>query len=174
MDGVLTYTNNISIFWKGDVNMSHSPSQSGSGQINMSVNPVTMSMSLNSSASVSDVKASIISELIEDELSLTVQLDQAQSAVGVQFMVHYDNSLLSYKETKFTSVGSSTNFASDKGDYISLGSLITDGNSSLDNSTKYVLKFKTKSKMTNTLGLISVYPVDAVTKNGSQIKISIL
>jgi hypothetical protein len=174
MDGVLTYTNNISIFWKGDVNMSHSPSQSGSGQINMSVNPVTMSMSLNSSTSASDVKASIISELIEDELSLTVQLDQAQSAVGVQFMVHYDNSLLSYKETKFTSVGSSTNFASDRGDYISLGSLITDGNSSLDNSTKYVLKFKTKSKMTNTLGLISVYPVDAVTKNGSQIKINIL
>jgi hypothetical protein len=71
-------------------------------------------------------------------------------------------------------VGSSTNFASDRGDYISLGSLITDGNSSLDNSTKYVLKFKTKSKMTNTLGLISVYPVDAVTKNGSQIKINIL
>jgi len=172
IDGVLTYTNNISVFWKGDVNMSHSPSQSGSGQINMSVNPGVKSMSLSTSAP-SDIKASIISELVEDELSLTVQLDQAQNAVGVQFMIHYDNSMLSYREARFTVVGSSTNFASDKGNYVSLGSLITDGNSSLDNSTKYVLKFKTKSKMKNTLGLISVYPVDAVTKDGSQIKISI-
>jgi hypothetical protein len=173
MDGVLTYTNNISVFWKGDVNMSHSPSQAGSGQINMSTNSGMTVKSMSLSTSSSDVKASIISELIKDELVLTVQLDQAQAVVGVQFMIHYDNSMISYKETQFVAAGSSTNFASDKGDYVSLGSLITDGNSSLGNSIKYVLKFKTKSKTTNTLGLISVYPVDAVDKAGSQIKINI-
>jgi hypothetical protein len=173
MDGVLTYTNNVSVFWKGDVNMSHSPSQAGSGQINMSTNSEMTVKSMSLSTSSSDVKASIISELIKDELVLTVQLDQAQSAVGVQFMIHYDNSMISYAETQFVAAGSSTNFASDKGDYVSLGSLITDGNSSLGNSIKYVLKFKTKSKTTNTLGLISVYPIDAVDKAGSQIKINI-
>jgi hypothetical protein len=172
--GVLTYTNNISVFWKGDVNMSHSPAQSTPGMINMSVNPgmITKTMSLGSSSS--DVKATIISELVKDELVFTVQLDPAgQSVVGVQFMIHYDNSMISYKGAEFIASGSPTNFAVNRGDYVSLGSLITDGNSTLDNSTKYVLKFATKAKMTNTLGLISVQPIDAVTKSGTQIKINI-
>jgi hypothetical protein len=172
--GVLTYTNNISVFWKGDVNMSHSPAQSTSGMINMSVNPgmITKTMSLGSSSS--DVKATIISELVKDELIFTVQLDPAgQNVVGVQFMIHYDNSMISYKGAEFIASGSPTNFAVNRGDYVSLGSLITDGNSTLDNSTKYVLKFATRAKMTNTLGLISVQPIDAVTKSGTQIKINI-
>ena len=88
-------------------------------------------------------------------------------------MIHYDNSMISYKEAEFVASGSPTNFAVNRGDYVSLGSLITDGNSMLDNSTKYVLKFATKAKMTNTLGLISVQPIDAVTKSGTQIKINI-
>jgi hypothetical protein len=171
VSGVLTYTNNISVFWKGDVNMSHSPAQSTPGLINMSVNSGMKTMSVGSP---SDVKAVINSELVRDELTLTIDVDPGQNVAGVQFMIYYDNSMLSYKNTEFTTAGSPTNFAVNKGDYVSLGSLITDGNSSLSNPTKYVLKFATKSKMTNTLGLISVLPVDAVTKSGSQIKINIL
>lgn len=170
--GVLTYTNNIAVFWKGDVNMSHSPQQSVSGQINMSVNSEMKNMSLSTGPSY--VKATIISKLVENELTLTVQLDpMGQSLVGAQFMVYYDNSMLTYKNAEFVTVGSSTNFAVDKKDYVSLGSLITDGNSTLENSTKYVLKFSTKSKLTNSLGLISLLPIDAVKKNGAQIKINI-
>jgi hypothetical protein len=171
VSGVLTYTNNISVFWKGDVNMSHSPAQSTPGLINMSVNSGMKTMSVGSP---SDVKAVINSELVREELTLTIDVDPGQNVAGVQFMIYYDNSMLSYKNTEFTTAGSPTNFAVNKGDYVSLGSLITDGNSSLSNPTKYVLKFATKSKMTNTLGLISVLPVDAVTKSGSQIKINIL
>ena len=62
----------------------------------------------------------------------------------------------------------------DKGNYINLGSLITDGSTILDNTTEYKIIFTPLNKLDNVLGLISVYITDAVNRAGNQLKIKII
>ena len=63
-----------------------------------------------------------------------------------------------------------TNYGTDRGDYIRLGSLITDGGV-LDNTTEYRISFSPKTKLDNILGLISVGLTDAVNKSGKTLKV---
>ncbi len=58
----------------------------------------------------------------------------------------------------------------EQGDYINLGSLITDGGT-LDNTTEYKISFTSKQKLDNILGLISIGTTDAVNLSGKTLKI---
>jgi len=163
--GKTTDTFNISATWKGDVNLSHSAT------------PVVNAVASNSVRSFStpmlnEINASIMTEVIGDSIYAYITLDPlGQNVVGTQFQLNYDNSVLKFKGIQFTTKGSPTNYITDKGTYISLGSLISDGSTSLDNTTTYKISFSSNTKLSNILGLISMGATDAVNKSGISLKV---
>ncbi len=158
-------TINLAVAWKGDVNLSHSTTPKVNNLTTMSVRGMSVS---------TDINASILTEVIGDSIYAYITLDPlGQNVVGTQFQLNYDNSVLKFKGIQFTTKGSPTNYATDKGDYINLGSLISDGSTSLDNTTSYKISFSSNTKLDNILGLISIGSTDAVNKDGKSLKIKI-
>ena len=60
-----------------------------------------------------------------------------------------------------------------KSNFINLGSLISDGSTTLDNTTEYKITFTSTTKLDNILGLISIGATDAVNKAGVQLKVKV-
>jgi hypothetical protein len=158
-------TFNISATWKGDVNLSHSATPVVSAIASNSVRAFSTPM-------LNEINASIMTEVIGDSIYAYITLDPLQqNVVGTQFQLNYDNSVLKFKGIQFTTKGSPTNYITDKGTYISLGSLISDGSTSLDNTTTYKISFSSNAKLNNILGLISIGATDAVNKSGISLKV---
>jgi hypothetical protein len=163
-------TLNLAVAWKGDVNLSHSTTPTG--------NLVTMSVpsSIRSFSTTSNqIQSTILTELVGDSVYATITLNPlTQQVVGAQYKLNYDNSVLKFSGVSFKTNGNPTNFGVDKGDYVSVGSLITDGSTTLSNTTQYKISFITTSKITNILGLISISSTDAVNQSGTQLNIKIM
>ena len=167
--GSLNNTYNINVTWLGDVNLSHSAQQTVSSVAGNSVR----SMSVFSTPLSNEINASILTEIIGDSVHAYISVDPlGQELVGTQFKLNYDNSLLKFNNVIFKTKGSPTNYGTDKGDYINLGSLLTEGGV-LDNTTQYKISFTSKAKLNNIFGLISVDVTDAVNKNGKTLKVKI-
>ena len=159
-------TLNFAVAWKGDVNLSHSTTPASNNLTSMSIKSMTVS---------NEIQSSVTSELIGDSVVVTITLNPlSQQVVGTQFMLNYDNSLLKFSTIKFTTKGTPTNYGTDKGTYVNVGSIISDGSTTLDNTTTYKISFKTLTKLNNTFGLISVGGTDAVSQNGTQLKIRLI
>jgi hypothetical protein len=168
LDDVISYNYDLAVSWKGDVNLSHSATPPSNGITTMSVR-TTMSTPVSN-----EINASIVTEVIGDSIYAYITLDPLQqNVVGTQFQLNYDNSVLKFKGIQFTTNGSPTNYASDKGDYINLGSLVSDGSTSLDKMTTYKISFSSNTKLDNILGLISIGSTDAVNQSGKSLKIKI-
>jgi hypothetical protein len=121
-----------------------------------------------------EINASILTEVIGDSIYAYITIDPLQqNVVGTQFQLNYDNSVLKFNGVRFTTNGSPTNYASDKGDYINLGSLVSDGSTSLDKMTTYKISFSSNTKLDNILGLISIGVTDAVNQSGKSLKVRI-
>jgi hypothetical protein len=163
----LNNTYNINVTWLGDVNLSHSAQQSVSSVASNSVR----SISLLSLPISNEINASIITEMVGDSVYAYVSIDPLQQElVGTQIQLNYDNSLLKFVGVSYKTIGSPTNYGTDKQTYVNFGSLITDGGV-LNNTTQYKITFTTKTKLDNVLGLISVHFMDAVNKAGTTLKI---
>jgi hypothetical protein len=151
---------NINVTWKGDVNLSHS------------AQPTQSSNRINSV--LSEINASLMGEIIEGKVVVTLSLDPLQQeVVGTQFQVNYDNTRLKFEKVEFITKGNPTNFATNRGSFITLGSLITDGATTLDKTTEYKIIFNPVNTTTDILGLTSISLTDAVNKEGKQLKIKI-
>jgi hypothetical protein len=165
LDNVLNYNYNLSVSWKGDVNLSHSATPPSNGITTMSVR-TSMSTPISN-----EINSSIMSEIVGDSVYVYITIDPLQQElVGTQFKLNYDNDLLKFNNVIYKTKGLPTNYVTDKGNYINLGSLITDGGI-LDNTTEYKLSFTTKTKLENIFGLISVGLMDAVNKGGKTLKV---
>jgi len=166
--GTLNNTYNVSVSWKGDVNLSHSAIP----VVNTTPNSITgMSIRTMSIPTSNQINASIITEMVGDSVYAYITIDPLQQElVGTQFQINYDNTLLKFGNVSYKTKGSPTNYGTDKSTYVNLGSLITDGGT-LDNTTEYKVSFTTKSKLNNVLGLISIGFMDAVNKAGTTLKI---
>jgi len=168
--GTLNNTYNVNVTWVGDVNLSHSAQQSVSSVASNSIR----SMSLTTNSISTNIEASILTELINGKVYAYISLNPLQNElVGTQFQLNYDNSVLKFDGVEFKTKGSPTNFGTNKGTYVNIGSLITDGNNILDNTTEYRIMFTPIKNITNVLGLISVGSTDAVNKNGKQLKVKV-
>ena len=164
--GKSTDTINVAVAWKGDVNLSHSTTPKANNLTSMSIRGMSIS---------NEIQSTIMSQLFGDTVVVTISLNPlTQQVVGSQYMINYDNSTLKYLGTTFNTKGNPTNFSTDKGTYINLGSLITGGESFLDNTTTYKIIFLTTKKITNEFGLISFGTTDAVNQGGTQLKIRII
>jgi len=170
--GTLNNTYNVNVTWVGDVNLSHSAQQSISGIASNSIR--TMSMSTMSTSVANEINASIITEMVGDVIYAYVTLDPLQqNVVGTQFQINYDNSILKFENVEFKTKGNPMNYGTNRGTYVNVGSLITDGSTSLDKTTEYIVKFTKTSNITNVLGLISVGNTEAVNQSGQSLKIKI-
>jgi hypothetical protein len=166
----LNNTYNLSVTWLGDVNLSHSAQQTISSVASNSIR----SMSLATNSISTDIQASILTELVNGKAYAYISLNPLQNElVGTQFQLNYDNSVLKFDGVEFKTKGSPTNFGTNKGTYVNIGSLITDGNNILDNTTEYRIMFTPIKNITNILGLISVGSTDAVNRNGKQLKVKV-
>jgi hypothetical protein len=161
-------TYNVSVTWKGDINLSHSAIPTSNGITTMSLR----TMSLTTQSISNEISAYLIGENVGGKLVVTITLDPSQQeVVGTQFNLNYDNTVLKFEKVEFTTKGNPTNFGTDRGSSITLGSLITDGSTTLDKTTQYKITFLPSIGLNGTLGLISISNTDAVNKNGTQLKI---
>jgi hypothetical protein len=164
VDGKINYTYNLAVSWKGDVNLSHSATPPSNG---VTTNSTNFEMTTN------DPSAYVITQIVGDSLIAIIKFTpNSNPIVGIQFQVNYDNSFISLHNTTFKTNGSPINFSNDKGLFINLGSLNTDGET-LGQNTEYQLTFKIKKNINNSLGLISISSNEAVDVNGKTIKIKI-
>lgn len=164
--GKSTDTIKLTVAWKGDVNISHSTTPAS--------NNITTNSVRSTDLVSNEVQGSIITEMIKDKVYAYISFNPLQQeVVGTQFQLKYDNSVLRFEKVEFTTKGSPTNYATNKGDYINVGSLISDGSTILDKTTEYKIIFTPISSITNALGLISIGSTDAVNKGGKQLKMTI-
>ena len=163
-------TYNVSVTWKGDVNLSHSATPASNGITTMSFR----TMSLTTQSISNEISAYLISENVGGKLVVTISVDPLQQElVGTQFNLNYDNTALKFEKVEFVTKGNPTNFGTDKGSSITLGSLITDGSTILDKTTEYKITFLPLIGLNGTLGLTSISNTDAVNKNGTQLKVKV-
>lgn len=168
--GTLNNTYNVNVTWLGDVNLSHSAQQSMSSVVSNSIR----TMSLTTQSISNQINAYLMGENIGGKLIVTISVDPLQQElVGTQFNLNYDNTALSFEKVEFTTKGTPTNFGTDRGSYVTLGSLITDGSTTLDKTTEYKITFLPLIGLNGTLGLTSISNTDAVNKNGTQLKVKI-
>ena len=167
--GGLNNAYNISVTWLGDVNLSHSAQQSVSGVSSNSVK----SMGLMSNSITNEVNVILMGEIVGNKIIKTLSVDPLQQElVGIQFQLNYDNTKLKFEKVEFKTKGNPTNFGTDKGNFINIGSLLTSGDV-LDKTTEYKVIFSPINNITDMLGLTSISTTDAVNKSGKQLKIKI-
>jgi hypothetical protein len=170
--GTLNNTYNVNVTWVGDVNLSHSARQTTSGVASNSIR--TMSLLTMSSSVPNQIDATLMGENIGGKVVITISVDPLQQElVGTQFQVNYDNTSLEFQKVDFTTKGNPTNFGTDRGTYVTLGSLITDGSNTLDKTTEYKITFIPKVGIQGILGLTSISTTDAVNKDGKQLKVKL-
>ena len=170
LDGVINYNYDLAVTWKGDVNLSHSATPPSNGITNMSANFGEKISSMMASTNI--MNAEIMNEISGDSVYVEIDFNPGDNTiVGTQFQLNYDNSLLKYSKTEYTINGSPTNYSADKGTFINVGSLNTDG--SQITSAKYKVLFITKQKINNTLGVVSIGSSEAVNKDGKSLGIKI-
>ncbi len=168
--GTLNNTYNVNVTWVGDVNLSHSAQQT----VNSVASNSIRSMSLTTNAISNEINAMIMSENIGGKVVVTISIDPLQQElVGTQFQLNYDNTALEFQKVEFVTKGNPTNFGTNKGNYVTIGSLITDGSTILDKTTEYKVTFVPKIGIQGILGLTSISNTDAVNKSGKQLKIKL-
>jgi hypothetical protein len=161
---------NINVTWKGDVNLSHSAQQSVSG---VNANSVRF-MGLTTNSVSMEINASIIGEIINNKVIINISLDPLQQeVVGTQFQLNYDNNKLKFENVEFVTKGNPMNYGTNRGDFISIGSLITNGDGVLDKTTEYRVVFSPIGDIRDILGLTSISTTDAVNKDAKQLKIKL-
>jgi hypothetical protein len=130
-------------------------------------------MSVMSNTITNEVNAIIMSEIVGNSIIVTLSVDPLQQElVGTQFQLNYDNTKLKFEKVEFITKGNPTNFGTNKGNYINIGSLITSGDV-LDKTTEYKVIFTPMNSLTNILGLTSISATDAVNKDGKQLKVKL-
>jgi hypothetical protein len=129
-------------------------------------------MSLSTNSVSNEINASLMGENVGGNVIITISIDPLQQElVGTQFQLNYDNTVLEFRKVEFTTKGNPTNFGTDKGTYVKIGSLITDGSTLLDKTTEYKITFVPKIGIEGILGLTSISATDAVNKAGTTLKI---
>ena len=166
----LNNTYNINVTWVGDVNLSHSAQQTQNTTSSSSMR----TMNINSKTTSNQINATTIGEIVDNKIVITISVDPLQQElVGTQFQLNYDNSSLEFEKVEFITKGNPINFGTNRGSFIKLGSLITDGPGSLDNRTEYKIIFKSKTDVRDILGLTSISSTDAVNKSGLQLTVKL-
>jgi hypothetical protein len=153
----------------GDVNLSHSATQSTSS-------PAVQSMSVRNSSSLTEKSngLEVLLDISKEEDKIIVTLDLPENnfnLVGSEFRIGFDNTRLEYDKLETNSTMNT--FDAKRETYLKIGSISTDGSQNLNSGVQYKIYFKSTQSFDSTLGLVSVKKSEVVDSNAKQIGVII-
>jgi hypothetical protein len=193
LDGTPTYKTKVTssnqavdmVFaWGGDLDWSHSSdpeviaSRIASGNYANSINPSenvikTMSMTTMSYTPVVEkATMNLNSTIVNGKVVLTGTLTK-EGLAGLEVILKYDNSKLTFDNIAFDAGPSVTNFSTNVDGRLTFGSMDQNKTARIKVGTPYKLTFTTKETITNTAGLFYTVLADAVDGNGNKINLTV-
>mgnify|MGYP000851900697 FL=1 len=165
-----TQSNTYNIAFLGDVNFSHSEEPT-----NLTTSAQEMTIAYSSTRGVTQQSNHINFDIIREgnliSLELSIPSNQ-KNIIGSQFKIYFDNDKVDYKETEFSNE-SIPNFATDRTNYVNIGSFSSDGSKNLNGGITYKLNFELKSDLQSTLGLFGIRFWELVDKDNIKVELKI-
>ena len=170
--------------WNGDLDFSHSSSLTeiasriATGNYANSINGevgVNKSMSIKSMSynqSFETAKLSLTSTIVNGKVVLSGNLTK-EGLAGLEVILQYDNSKLTFDNISFDSGPSVTNFSTNTDGRLTFGSMDQTKTARIKTGTPYKLTFTPKETITNTAGLFYTVLADAVDGNGNKINLTV-
>jgi hypothetical protein len=165
LDNGLVVFPKYSVTWRGDVNLSHSPTQNLQVQ---SMKMSRLSLSRFSKEQITELHLDVEKQNENVVVTISVPIN-TKNITGSQFRVMFDNSRLSFDKIEYSDE-QINNFNSTRTNYINLGSISTDGSQNLNRGIEYKVHFKTNQDLESILGLVYLQKVELVTQEGIQIE----
>ena len=193
LDGTPTYKTKVTsanqavdmVFaWGGDLDWSHSSdpdviaSRIAAGTYANSTNPSentikTMSMTTMSyTPTVEKATMNLNSTITNGKVVLTGTLTK-EGLAGLEVILQYDNSKLTFDNISFDAGPSVTNFSTNGDGRLTFGSMDQTKTARIKTGTPYKLTFTPKETITNTAGLFYTVLADAVDGNGNKINLTV-
>jgi len=193
LDGTPTYKTKVTssnqavdmVFaWGGDLDWSHSSdpdviaARIASGNYANSINPsdnVIKTMAIQSMSYVPTVEKATLnlnSTVSNGKVVLTGTLTK-EGLAGLEVILQYDNSKLTFDNISFDAGPSVTNFSTNGDGRLTFGSMDQTKTARIKTGTPYKLTFTPKETITNTAGLFYTVLADAVDGNGNKINLTV-
>lgn len=170
--------------WGGDLDWSHSSdpeviaTRIASGNYANSINPsdnVVKTMAITSMAYTPVAEKATLnlnSTIVNGKVVLTGTLTK-EGLAGLEVILQYDNSKLTFDNISFDAGPSVTNFSTNADGRLTFGSMDQTKTARIKVGTPYKLTFITKETITNTAGLFYTVLADAVDGNGNKINLTV-
>ena len=172
--------------WNGDLDFSHSSSLTeiasriatgnyansikGNDEVGVNKSMSTQSMSYNQVFETA--KLSLTSTIVNGKVVLTGNLTK-EGLAGLEVILQYDNSKLTFDNISFDAGPSVTNFSTNGDGRLTFGSMDQTKTARIKTGTPYKLTFTPKETITNTAGLFYTVLADAVDGNGNKINLTV-
>lgn len=163
--------------WGGDLDWSHSTdpgvaNQQSSNAAKMSMSEISRQVFSYNAKTYESTTLGISSKIENGKVVLTTTLSKEDLA-GLQVILQYDNTRLSFDNIVFNSGNTTTNFSTHKNNRITFGSIDQLGTSKIKTGEPYKLIFTPNVSLTNTSGLFYIVLSDAVDSKGNKINLKV-
>jgi hypothetical protein len=172
--------------WNGDLDFSHSSSlteiasriatgnyaNSIKGNDEVGVNKSMSVQSMSYNQVFETAKLSLTSTIVNGKVVLTGNLTK-EGLAGLEVILQYDNSKLTFDNISFDAGPSVTNFSTNGDGRLTFGSMDQTKTARIKTGTPYKLTFTPKETITNTAGLFYTVLSDAVDGNGNKINLTV-
>jgi len=172
--------------WNGDLDFSHSSSlteiasristgnyaNSIKGNDEVGVNKSMSFQSMSYNQVFETAKLSLTSTIVNGKVVLTGNLTK-EGLAGLEVILQYDNSKLTFDNISFDAGPSVTNFSTNGDGRLTFGSMDQTKTARIKTGTPYKLTFTPKETITNTAGLFYTVLADAVDGNGNKINLTV-
>jgi hypothetical protein len=170
--------------WNGDLDFSHSSSlteiasriatgnyaNSINGEVGVNKSASIKSMSYT--APIEKITMNLNSTITNGKVVLTGTLTK-EGLAGLEVILQYDNSKLTFDNISFDAGPSVTNFSTNGDGRLTFGSMDQTKTARIKTGTPYKLTFTPKETITNTAGLFYTVLADAVDGNGNKINLTV-
>ena len=157
----------------GDINLSHSPAQTGASPATQStISSRMMSVRNSSTQKNTSLEVDLDIEKTEEHIIITLDLPENNfNLIGSEFRIGFDNERVEYDKLETNTMMNS--FDAKRSSYIKIGSISTDGSMNLNEGVQYKIYFKPIQSFDSTLGLVSVKKSEVVDGNANTINVII-
>ena len=154
----------------GDINLSHSPAQTGASPATQStISSRMMSVRNSSTQKNTSLEVDLDIEKTNENIIVTLCIPENNfNIIGSEFRIGFDDTRVTYDRLETNS--NLQNFDAKRTNYIKLGSISTDGSLNLNGGVEYKLYFSPQQNFDSILGLVSVIKSELVTKDGTIIE----
>lgn len=168
--------------WGGDLDWSHSSdpdviaSRIAAGTYANSIKDETSTIksfgvqSMEYTPVVEKATLGLVSTIVNGKVILTGTLTK-EGLAGLEVILQYDNSKLTFDNISFDAGASVTNFSTNGDGRLTFGSMDQTKTARIKTGTPYKLTFTPKETITNTAGLFYTVLADAVDGNGNKINL---